>query len=94
MNLGSPSSSDNSNSLNWDEIEEKFYLNGLSLIHINMRSLCNKFAELLAHLSLIKNKFTFIILTETWLHENKDFGFEIPGYKSFQYIVTQEWVVE
>ena len=48
-----------------------------------MRSLFNKYPELSSHLSIIKRKFSFIILTETWLTDCKDVGFEFSGYKSF-----------
>ena len=69
--------------VDWDSISEKFFHNGMSLIHINMRSLFNKYSELSSHLSIVKRKFSFIILTETWLTDCKDVGFEFPGYKSF-----------
>ena len=54
----------------------------LSVLNINIRSIANKFSEFKAHLNSIKNKFTFIVITETWLKEPLDFAFEIEGYKS------------
>ena len=72
-----------SNYVEWDSISDKFTQCGLSVFHINARSLSNKFCELTAHLSMVSKKFSFIIITECWLSERSDVGFEIPGYKSF-----------
>ena len=71
------------NYIDWDGVSEKFFSGGLSVLHINMRSLANKYAELTSHLSIIRGKFTFVILTEVWLNESRDVGFELSGYKSF-----------
>ena len=57
----------------------------MSVIHIDMRSLFNKYSELSSYLSMniVKRKYLFIILTETWLSGCKDVGLEFCGYKSF-----------
>ena len=54
----------------------------ISVLNINIRSIANKFSEFSAHLSLMKNKFSFIIVTETWLQDSIDFTFELDGYTS------------
>ena len=41
-----------------------------------------KFNELCANLKLLNKNFSFIILTEVWLHKITDVGFCINGYKS------------
>ena len=68
--------------ISWENLSKKFYSDSLSVLSINMRSLFNKFAEFLAHLTLLKHKFTLIVITESWLSENRDVGFEIDGYLS------------
>ena len=54
----------------------------LSVFCCNMRSVVNKFPLLFSHLALLKNKFTIIVLTESWLNAGKDKALELPGYKS------------
>ena len=54
----------------------------LSVLNIDIRSITNKFSEFKAHLNSIEKKFTFIVISETWLKEPSDFAFEIEGYKS------------
>ena len=71
------------NHINWNSVSDVFYRNGMSFIHVNMRSLVNMFAEFMSYLSTSKQKFTFIILTETWVSSDRDVGYAIPGYKSF-----------
>ena len=57
--------------------------NMLSMIHLNIRSMRNKFDDLLTYLNSIACEFSVIALTETWLNEN-DYqdNFEIPGYNT------------
>ena len=43
--------------------------NGLSIIHINARSIVNCFDDVIYFLDSIHNKFCLIVITETWLHE-------------------------
>ena len=47
-----------------------------------MRSVTNKFAELKSHLKLVKYNPSFILVTETWLNDDKDFAYELEGYAS------------
>ena len=65
----------------WQELAPNLG-NNVSIFHINMRSVANKFSELVAYLNMLKTKFTFIVLTETWLTDSSDFGYEIDGYDS------------
>ena len=54
----------------------------LSILHLNIRSVRNKFDALKNYLNSLDHKFTIIALTETWLNNNDYDNFEIPGYKS------------
>jgi hypothetical protein len=56
--------------------------NEFSVLTINVRGLRGRFPELLSYLSELKKEFTFIILTEVWLDENLNIGFQIPNYNS------------
>ena len=49
---------------------------------MNAHSLQSKFNEMVSRISDFDSKITFILITETWLNEENDAGFEIPGYKS------------
>ena len=68
--------------LMWRDLPTVFKSSKLSLLCVNLRSMIGKFSELVAHLNIIKNKFTFIIITETWLSESIDFALDIDGYHS------------
>ena len=67
---------------NWTEISKYVSHSSLSLLCLNARSISNKFSEFVAHLNELKGKFTFILITETWLNSSKDKAFELHGYKS------------
>ena len=66
----------------WLDFDRKLTNESLSIIGINVRSLSSRYHELVAHLNIIRNKPTMIVLTETWLSENSDIAFDIEGYKS------------
>ena len=68
-------------SCHWDDVAT-FMTSGLSILSINMRSLNNKYTELLAYLTKTAKKFTFICLTEVWLRKSTNVDFEIDGYDS------------
>lgn len=58
------------------------------LFHLNIRSLGangEHFGELLLYLDTLKFKFPVIVLTETWVTEENDIGFRIPGYNVYNY---------
>ena len=54
--------------------------NKLSFLHLNIRSIRNKFDALLNYLHLLTHKFSIIGLTETWLNDMDGDNFKIPGY--------------
>lgn len=54
--------------------------NKLSFLHLNIRSMRNKFDALLNYLHLLAHKFSIIALTETWLNDMDGDNFKIPGY--------------
>ena len=66
----------------WLDLAKNIKKLGLSCFSINIRSISGKFGELVAHLNAIGKKFTFILITETWLRDDTDVGFNIKGYKS------------
>ena len=70
-------------STTWGNLGNKFSGGELSLLGINMRSLAGKFSELVGHLNIVKNKFSFIVLCETWLNEGTDVACDLDGYRSF-----------
>ena len=55
--------------------------NKLSFLHLNIRSIRNKFDALLNYLHLLTHKFSIIGLTETCLNDMDGDNFKIPGYK-------------
>ena len=66
----------------WSELDENLKDNNLSALTVNARSITGKFADLITNLNLIIKRFTFIIITESWLTEESNFILEINGYKS------------
>ena len=67
---------------NWLGLSHNDIQSNLSFLSVNIRSLTGKFGELVAHLNVVAKNFTFILVSETWLKDDTDFGFNIPGYKS------------
>ena len=70
------------NNVAWSEYSHSLKDKTFSIMTINMRSLRNKFAELQVHLALLKKKISIIVITESWLSENNDLGYELCGYES------------
>ena len=69
--------------VSWSDLSASLVPNNLSFLSLNARSISNKFPELLGFLGYIRtHKFTFILITESWLTPGNDINFEIPGYKS------------
>ena len=68
---------------NWFDMSNKLGPKKLSVLCFNAFSIEYKFPGLCSNLSLLQNKYSFIIITETWLNINKDLALEITGYKSF-----------
>ena len=67
----------------WNELDSYVVKKKFSCLTVNMRSIISKFSELSNNLSSIKHKFTFIVITESWLTPFSDFALNIDGYKSF-----------
>jgi hypothetical protein len=58
-------------------------LQEISMLHINARSIVNKFDEFKLFLSMSKHKWCFICVSETWLTEDIETLFCIENYKLF-----------
>ena len=71
--------------ISWNELGHKLRGERLSVLSVNMRSITNKFSEFQANLAVLKHRFTFILITETWLNVEKDYVLELDGYKSMSY---------
>lgn len=52
-----------------------------SILHLNIRSLPRHLTELVCYLKGLEFPFTFIGLSETWLHDNNFACYSIDGYK-------------
>ena len=68
--------------ISWNALVKKFKKQKLSFLCINVRSFIGKFLELHSYLSNLHEKFTFIVVTETWLTKETDLVLEISGYRS------------
>ena len=55
-------------------------VNKLSFLHLNIRSIRNKFDALLNYLHMLTHTFSLIALTETWLNDMDGDNFKIRGY--------------
>ena len=73
----------NCSEITWNELSSGTFSQNISLLAVNIRSLAGKFSEFVAHIDLLKFKFTVSIITETWLNENTDIAFDINGYNCF-----------
>ena len=71
--------------ITWNRFKSIYNLCQLSFVTINARSLNSKFNEIVCKISLLKEKISFIIVTETHLHENSDVNLDIPTYKCENY---------
>ena len=49
----------------WSDFNRELQSNSLSILCMNARSLKSKFQELVSHLNIIKNNFSFIVITES-----------------------------
>ena len=54
-----------------------------SILHLNIRSCRNNFANLQVFLNSLLFAFTVIVLTETWLSEQIDILFDLDNYTSY-----------
>ena len=56
--------------------------NQFSTLHLNIRSILNKFDDLKAYLNSLEYKFSVIGLSETWLNQNNMNDFPLPSYRN------------
>ena len=56
--------------------------NNSSVLTVNARSITCNFVDLITNLNLVRQRFTLIIITESWLGDESIFILEIIGYKS------------
>ena len=75
----------NCESISFNKFGKIFKTQKLSFLTVNLRSLASKFDEIIPLLSQLKEKFTCILITETWLNTQNDALFEIPGYISYNF---------
>ena len=66
----------------WSSFTSEFKSDFLSVLCLNSRSILNKFGELKCYLESLTEKFSFIIITESWLRKNTDFCLDLPDYGS------------
>ena len=59
-------------SVSWNRYSKHLQVNQLPILCVNARSIVYKFPEFLLYLSIVKSKFTFILITETWLKSFSD----------------------
>ena len=66
----------------WSNLDSNLKENNLSRLTVSAHSITGKFADLVTNLNLIKKRFSFIIVTESWLSYDSNLVLEIKGYKS------------
>ena len=52
-----------------------------SMLHLNIRSIVNKYEDLQAYITYLQYTFSVIGLTETWLNTENNNKYQIPQYK-------------
>ena len=68
--------------VNWRDFQRELPPNSLSVMTMNAHSLSAKSTEFVSHLALLNNCISFVVVTETWLDNDKDVNLELDGYKS------------
>ena len=59
------------------------FINHILMVHFNVRSLTNKFDDLINYLNSLSFSFSLTALTETWLNESHiSDETQIPGYRN------------
>ena len=66
---------------NWSALSNSLEENKFFVLSMNIRRMTGKFSEFISHLNLVGKRFTFIVITETWLSESTDIGFDNEGYR-------------
>ena len=66
----------------WFNLDSNLKENNLSILTVDAHSITGKFADLVTNLNLVRKRFSFIIVTESWLSYDSNLVLEINGYKS------------
>ena len=64
--------------------------NEFSVLHLNTRSILNKFEDFKAYLNSLEYEFSVIGLSETWLNHNNMNDFPLPCYRSIGKVRTDK----
>ena len=59
----------------------KLLQNGLSILHLNARSLHQSFQEIVSLVTKSSLTAHFVLISETWLDPNLQSGYQLPGYE-------------
>ena len=68
---------------NSDELDKLFTTNSISMLHMNIRSMINKFDELKSLLAQTEQMWDFIFISETWFTKEIEELFSIDHYQLF-----------
>ena len=68
---------------NFNRMYDADYKNDLKIFHLNIRSLAYNGDDLICYLSLLKQQFDVICLSETWLNENRFIENSFHDYNHF-----------
>ena len=66
----------------WSNLDGNLKGNNLSTLTVNAPSITSKFADLVTNLNLVRKRFSFIKVTESWLSYDSISVLEINFYKS------------
>ena len=66
----------------WSNLASNLKENNLFILTVNAYSITGKFSDLVTDLNLVRNRFSFIIVTELWLSHDSSLAQEIDGYNS------------
>ena len=55
----------------------------LTVLSLNIRSICKNYGNLLAFLHMLKKKVSIIMISETWLRKEKEHLYPLDGYNQF-----------
>ena len=65
---------------NFNSLSSNYIKGSFSVLCYNIRSCRRNFSSFLTYLNMILLQFSIIVLVETWLSEDTDYGFDIEGY--------------
>ena len=64
------------------ELDKNLEDNNIPVLTVNARSITGKFADLITSINLVRKRFNFIIITDSWLIDESNSVLVIIGYKS------------